>query len=61
MRQKGIFFVTVECQLVNVVEERMETGNQNLATNSVLVGSGVIHQWMIKLEGGDLMMNRILT
>lgn len=54
-----MFFLTVECQLVNT--EEMETENHRLATNSALVDLGMIHQWMIKLEGGGLMMNRMLT
>lgn len=39
----------------------MEIESHHLATNSVLVDSGRIHQWVMKLEGGGLMMNRILT
>lgn len=54
-----MFLLTVECQLVNV--EGVEKEHHHLATNSALVGLGMIHQWMIKLEGGGLMKYRMLT
>lgn len=44
-----MFFLIVEDQLGNV-EERMEIENQHLATNSMLVGSGTILQWTIRVE-----------
>lgn len=38
-----MFFLIVEWQPVNI-EEEMETENHHLATNSALVGLGMIHR-----------------
>lgn len=60
MGEKGKFYLTVECQQINV-EGMMEAEYHHLATTTVLTDPGRNHQWMLRPVDESLMRNRIFT
>lgn len=59
MEEKGIPFLTVESQVINV-EEMVEMDHHYLAT-MVVVGASGNRSWILKLMGGGLMRSRIVV